>query len=117
MIIFWLFVKYFAAFLAVVVFYEWLAGWLGGVTTVEAVRMFIAAFGVLAGIIVLMARRRGGFIIAVAIVLFWSLVIFGASGETAIIILAIAAAVFFAGVIVTIAELFMTRWQAARKRS
>lgn len=109
MIVFWLFMKYFVAFIAAVLFYLWLTGWLGSVTTTEAVLTFMAVFAAVAAVSFLVVKRRGGFVLAVALAVFWSLVIFGAAGRTAVGILILAGAALFVVLAVTIAEAFVVR--------
>ncbi len=109
MVVLWLFVKYLTAFIAVVVFYEWLVGWLSHVTTAEAVFTFIAAVGAVSALIFLVANRRKGVIVAVAVIVFWSLVMFGAAGTTAMRILAGAAVALAVAAVVALFEFLMRR--------
>ena len=97
------------------VFIKWLGGWLSGATTTEAALTFAAALGAVATSLVLLAHGRKGVIIAVAIIVFWALVMFGASGPTAINIIALAVAALAVAAAVVLAESFIGRWRAARK--
>jgi hypothetical protein len=92
MIILGLFLLYLAATGAAFGSIEWLVRWFGGATMTEAGLTFGAVLGAVASILVLVAYGRWGFIVAVAVIVFWSLVIFGAEGTTAIHIIRLAAA-------------------------
>jgi hypothetical protein len=115
MIILGLFLINLAATAVAFVFIKWLGRWFGGGTMTDAALMFAAAFGAVATILVLIGHRRQGVIIAVAIVVFWSLVIFGASGVTAINIIVLAVAALAVAAAVTLAESFIGRRRAARR--
>ncbi len=110
-----LFLIHLVATVASFVFIEWLGRWLSGATMTETALMFAMAFGAVATILVLVAHRRGGVIIAVAIIAFWSLVMFGASGRTAVNIIAVAVAALAVAAAVVLAESFIGRRRAARK--
>src|SRR5215470_19387538 len=94
---------------------EWLVRWLGGATMTEAALTFGAVLGAVASILVLAAYGRWGVIVAVAVIVFWSLVIFGARGTTAFNIIAIAAAILVVAAVVVLVESFMARRRTARK--
>jgi hypothetical protein len=89
------------------VFIEWLVRWLGGATATESALMFAAIIGTVAIILVLITHRRGGVIIAVAVIAFWSLAIFGASGATAVNIIAAAFVALAVAAAVVLAESVM----------
>ena len=114
-IILGLFLIHLAATVGAFVFIESLVRWLNGASMTEAALMFGAAFGAVATILVLLAHRRGGVIIAVAIVVFWSFVMFGASGPTAIHIAALAVAALVVAAVLVLAESSIRRRWAARK--
>jgi hypothetical protein len=99
----------------VFVFIEWIVRWLGGATMTESALMFAAVIGVVAILLVLITHRRGGVIIAVAVIAFWCLAIFGASGPTAVNIIAFAFAALAAAAVVVVAEAVMGRRGAARR--
>jgi hypothetical protein len=115
MILLGLFLIHLVAAAVAFVFIELLGHWLSGATMTDAALMFAAAFGAVATILILIAHGRQGVIIAVAIITFWSLVIFGASGATAINIIALAIAALAVAAAVVLAESFIGRQQAARK--
>ncbi len=117
MIILGLFLIHLAEAVAAFVFFEWLLRWLSGATITEAVLTFAAVSGAVATMFVLVANRRGGVIIAVAIIVFWSFVIFGAAGTTAIRILAAGAAALVVATAAVLVETFMVRWRTARNQS
>jgi len=114
MIILGLFLIHLAESVAAFVFIEWLARWLGGVTTIDAVLTFAAVSGAVATMIVLAANGRGGIIIAAAVIVFWSFMIFGATGPTVITILAVVATALLVAAAMVLAESFLVRWRAAR---
>jgi len=116
MIVLGLFLTHLAASVAAFVSIEWLVRWLGGATVTEAVLMFTAVSGAVATMVVLVANGRGGVIIAVAVIVFWSFVMLGAAGTTAIRIVAVAVAALLVAAAVVVVESFMVRWRAARKR-
>lgn len=97
------------------VFIEWFVRWLGGATMTESALMFAAVIGAVAILLVLITHRRGGVIIAVAVIAFWSLAIFGASGQTAVNIIAFAFATLAVAAAVVVAEAGMGRRRAARQ--
>jgi hypothetical protein len=106
MIVFAIFLEYLFAFAVALVFFEWFVSWFGSVSTVVAVLTFTAAFVAVAAVLVLLVDGLlWGIIVAVAIILFWSFVIFGATGATAIYVLVFAGALLFVGVMVAIARL------------
>jgi hypothetical protein len=115
MIIFGLFLIYLAATGAAFGSIEWLVRWLGGATMTEAALTFGVVFGAVASILVLVAYGRWGVVVAVAVIVFWSLVIFGAGGTTAFNIIALAAATLVVAAAVVLVETFMARRRAARK--
>jgi hypothetical protein len=114
MIILALFLLHLAEAVAAYVFFEWLVRWFSGATMTDAVLMFAAVVAAVATFIVLVSRRRGGFIVAIAVIMFWSFIIFGAAGPTAINILAVAASALVVAASVVLVESFMARWRAAR---
>src|SRR5260370_29303179 len=91
---------------------EWVVRWLGGATMTEAALTFSAVLGAVASILVLAAHGRWGVIVAVAVIVFWSLVIFGAGGTTATNIIALAAATLVVAAAVVLVE---SRRLAVRK--
>jgi hypothetical protein len=96
-------------------FIEWLVRWLGGATMTESALIFAAVIGAVAIILVLITHQRGGVIIAVAVIAFWSLAIFGASGPTAVNIIVAAFAALAVAAVVVVAESVVGRWRVARK--
>ena|SRR5215470_5902070 len=116
MIILGLFLLHLAESIAAFVFIEWLARWLGGVTTTEAVLTFAAVSGAVATMIVLAANGRTGVIIAVAVIMFWSFMIFGTAGGTAMTILTVAATALLVSAAMVLAESFLARARAARNQ-
>jgi hypothetical protein len=115
MIILGLFLIHLAEAAVAFVFIERLARWLGGATMTESAFMFAAVIGVMASILILITHGRGGVIIAVAIVAFWSLAIFGASGPTTVNVIAVAFAALALAAAVALAESVIGRRRAARK--
>jgi hypothetical protein len=97
------------------VFIEWLVRWLGGATMTKSALMFAAVIGAVAIVLVLITHRRGGVIIAVAVIAFWSLAIFGASGPTAVNVIVAAFAALAVAAAVVVSESVMGRRRAARK--
>jgi len=112
MIVLSLFLGYFLPFVAAFIFWEWLIGWLQGVTWTTAFLPFTATIVAAAIALILLADGLGGIMSVVAVILFWSFVIFGAQGVTAIVILVLAGALLFAGVAVAI-----TRWRLVPARA
>ena|SRR5215468_6357184 len=115
MIMLGLFLIYLAATGAGFVFIERLVRWFGGATMTEAALTFSAVLGAVASILVLVAYGRWGVIVAVAVIVFWSLVMFGAGGTTAFNIIAIAAATLVVAAAVVLVQSFMVRRRATRK--
>jgi len=115
MIVLGLFLIHLVATAVAFVFIELLGHWTSGATMTDAALMFGAAFGAVATILILLAHGRQGVIIAVVIVVFWALVIFGASGATAINIIALAVAALAVAAAFVLAESFIGRRRAARK--
>jgi hypothetical protein len=115
MIILGLFLIHLAEAAVAFVFIEWLVRWLGGATMTESALMFAAGVGAMASLLVLITHRRGGVIIVVAVVAFWALFIFGASGPTAVNIIAVAFGALALAAAVVLAESVAGRWRAARK--
>src|SRR5260370_7314772 len=89
MIILGLFLIYLAATGAAFGFIDWLVRWFGGATMTEAALTFGAVLGAVASMLVLGAYGRWGGIVPVAVIVFWSLVIFGAVGTTAVNLIAL----------------------------
>jgi hypothetical protein len=116
MIVFGLFLLHLAEYVAAYLSIDWLVRWFSSATIPEVILTFVAAFGAVAATMVLMAKGRGGVVIAVAIVVFWSLVIFGATGSTAIVVLVLAAGTIFSAAAVALVEPFMVRRQATRNQ-
>jgi hypothetical protein len=116
MIILGLFLIHLAESVAAFVFIGLLARWFGSVTVIEAVLTFAAISGAVATMIVLVANGRGGVIIAVAVIVFWSFMIFGTAGATAMTILAVAATVLLVAAAMVLAESFLERSRAARNQ-
>src|SRR5262252_6478859 len=110
MIILGLFLIHLAESIAAFVFIEWLARWLGGVTTTEAVLTFAAVSGAVATMIVLAANGRTG------VIIFWSFMIFGTAGGTAMTILTVAATALLVSAAMVLAESFLARARAARNQ-
>jgi hypothetical protein len=108
-IILGLFLMHLAEFVGAFVLIEWLVRWSGSATTTEAALMFGAASVAMATVAVLVARGRLGVIIAVAVMVFWSLVIFGARGAVAINILALAGAILVVAATLVLIESFLAR--------
>lgn len=115
MIVLGLFLIHLLEAAAALLFIEWLVRWLGGATVTESALMFAAVLGAAAILLVLITHRRGGLIIAVAVIAFWSLAIFGASGPTAVNIIVAAFTALAIAAAVVLAESVMGRWRAARK--
>jgi hypothetical protein len=116
MIMLGLFLLYLAATGAGFGSIEWLVRWLGGATMTEAALTFGAVLGAVVSILVLVAYGRWGVIVAVAVIVFWSLVIFGAGGTTAINIIELAAATLVVAAAAVLVQSFMARRRAARSR-
>jgi hypothetical protein len=116
MIILGLFLIHLAEAAGAFVFIEWLARWFGGATMTESALLFAAVIGAVAALLVLITHQRGGVIIAVAIVAFWSVAIFGASGPTAVNIIAAASGVLAVAAAVALAESVIGRRRAAASR-
>jgi len=114
MIILGLFLLYLAGTGAAFGSIEWLVRWLGGATMTEAALTLSAVLGAVASILVLVAHGRWGVIVAVAVIVFWSLVIFGAGGTTAINIIELAAATLVVAASVVLVQSFVMRRRAAR---
>jgi hypothetical protein len=114
MIILGLFLIHLVEAAGVFVFAEWLVRWLGGATMVESALMFAAVIGAVTTLLVLITHQRGGVIIAVAIIAFWSLAIFGASGPTAVNIIVVAFAALAVAATMVLAESVSGRRRAAR---
>jgi len=74
--------------------------------------MLGVASGAAATVAVLVAHGRLGVIAVVAVIVFWSIVIFGATGTTAINVIAIAGAVLVVAATVVLIESFMARREA-----
>jgi hypothetical protein len=115
MIMLGLFLIYLAATGATFGSIEWLVRWLGGATMTEAALTFSVVLGAVASILVLVAHGRWGVIVAVAVVVFWSLVIFGAGGTTAFNIIVLAGISLVVAAAAVLAESFMVRRRANRK--
>jgi hypothetical protein len=115
MILLGLFLIHLAAAVAAFVFIEWLGRWFSDATMTDAALMSAAAFGAVATILILIAHGRQGLIIAAAIITFWALVMFGASGPTAVTIIVLAVAALAVASAVVLAESFIARRRAARK--
>jgi len=115
MIILGLFLIHLAEAAGAFVFIEWLVRWFGGATMTESAILFAAVIGAVASLLVLITHQRGGVIIAVAIIAFWCVAIAGASGPTAVNIIAVAFAVLAAAAAVVLAESVVGRRRAARK--
>jgi hypothetical protein len=114
MIMLGLFLLYLAATGATFGSIEWLVRWLGGATMTEAALTFGAVLGAVASILVLAVYGRWGVIVAVAVIVFWSLFIFGAAGTTAINIIALAAGALVVAAAAVLVQSFMGRRRAAR---
>jgi hypothetical protein len=114
MIMLGLFLLYLAATGATFGSIGWLVRWLGAATMTEAALTFGAVLGAVASILVLTVYGRWGVIVAVAVIVFWSLVIFGAAGTTAINIIGLAAAALVVAAAVVLVQSFMGRRRAAR---
>jgi hypothetical protein len=93
---------------------EWLVRWFGSATMTEAALTFGAVLGAVASILVLVAHGRWGVIVAVAVIVFWSLVIFGAGGTTAFNIIAFAVATLVVAAAVVLVQSFIVHRRAAR---
>jgi hypothetical protein len=101
-----LFLRYFLAFVAAVVLFEWLVGRVGGVWIAVAVIATMGAFIAAVALLVPVADGLlGGVIIAVGVILFWSFAIFDVAGATRIFVLVLSGALLFAGVLAAIARL------------
>jgi len=111
-IILGLFLMHVAEFVGTVMLIEWLVRWLASATTAEAALMLGVASGAAATVAVLVAHGRLGVIAVVAVIVFWSIVIFGATGTTAINVIAIAGAVLVVAATVVLIESFMARREA-----
>lgn len=117
MIILGLFLIHLAATVVAFMFIRSLGRWLGGATMIEAGLTLAAAAGAVAAILILVAHGRKGVIITLAIVAFWSVAIFGASGRTAINIIALAgAALAIAAAAVVVESLVARRRERAARR-
>jgi hypothetical protein len=116
MIILGLFLIHLAEAAGAFVFIEWLVRWFGGATVTESALLFAAVIGAVAALLVLITHQRGGLIIAAAIIAFWSVAIFGASGQTAVNIIAVAFAVLAVAAAVVLAESVMGSRRASASR-
>jgi hypothetical protein len=116
MIMLGLFLLYLAATGATFGSIEWLVRWFSGATMTEAALTFSAVLGAVASILVLAAYQRWGVIVAVAVIVFWSLVIFGARGTTAINIIELAAATLVVAAAVVLVQSFMARRRRPESR-
>lgn len=115
MIILALFLIHLLEAAGVFVFTEWLVRWLGGATMTESALMFAVVIGAVATLLVLITHQRGGVIVAVAVIAFWSLAIFGASGPTAVNIIVAAFAALAVAAAVVVVESVMGRRRVARR--
>jgi hypothetical protein len=115
MIILGLFLIHLLETAAAFVFIERLVRWLGGATMTESALMFAAVIGAVATLLVLITHRRGGVIVAVAVIAFWSLAIFGASGPAAVNVIVIAFAALAVAAALVVAESMMGRRRVARR--
>ena len=111
-IILGLFLMHVAEFVGAVMLIEWLLRWLASATTAEAALMFGVASVAAATVAVLVTHGRLGVIAVVAVIVFWSIVIFGATATTAINVIAIAGAVLVVAATVVLIESFMARREA-----
>jgi hypothetical protein len=97
-----LFMLCLAAFVAVIFAIRWLSGFLASASTIDSVT-FIAVLGGGTAIVILARAGLGGIAIAAAILVFWSLLLFGVDYVTvtttidvcALLLCAAAAAVLF----------------------
>ena len=108
-IILGLFLMHLAEFVGAFVLIQWLVRWFGSATTAEAALMFGAVSGAMATVAVLVAHGRLGIIVAVAVMVFWSILIFGARGTTAINVVALAGAILVVAATVVLVESLMAR--------
>jgi uncharacterized membrane protein len=103
-----LFLLSLAAFIAVLFLIQWLAGFLASVAVTGSVESIIALGGI--GAMAVLARHDlGGIVIAVAIMVFWSLLLFGTESTTLMPTLTIAAAALYAAAAVALVEGFLRR--------
>jgi hypothetical protein len=103
-----LFVLYLAAFIAVLVSIEWLTDFLAHATMVESVT-FIAALGGGTAIVILARAGLGGITIVVAILVFWSLLLFGGDYVTVATTIDVSAAVLCAAAAAILSESLLRR--------
>lgn len=101
-----LYLLYLAAFIAVLYAIQWLLAELSGLTSANSAE-FITAAGGMAAIAVLIRCDLGGIVIAVAILVFWSLLLFGTGSACLTVTLTIAAAALYAAAAATIIESFL----------
>jgi hypothetical protein len=97
------FLLYLAVFIAVLYAIEWLLGVLSSITVTNSAEC-IVALGGMGAIAVLIRYNLGGIVIAVAIIVFWSLLLFGAGSAHMTATLMLAAAALYAAAAATIME-------------
>jgi hypothetical protein len=97
------FLLYLAVFIAVLYAIEWLLGVLSNITVTNSTE-FIVALGGMGAIAVLIRHNLGGIVIAVAIMVFWSLLLFGTGRPHLTATLLLAAAALYAAAAATIME-------------
>jgi hypothetical protein len=97
------FLLYLAVFIAVLYAIEWLLGVLSSITVTNSAEC-IVALGGMGAIAVLIRYNLGGIVIAVAIMVFWSLLLFGAGSAHMTTTLLLAAAALYAAAAATIME-------------
>jgi hypothetical protein len=103
-----LFILYLAAFAAVLLSIQWLSGFLANASTIDSVT-FIAVLGGGLAIVILAREGLGGVTIWVAIVVFWTLLLFGADYVTVTTTIDISAAVLCAAAATILSESLLRR--------
>jgi hypothetical protein len=99
-----------AAFIAVMFAIKWVLGFLASVTATGSVE-FAVALGAMGAIAILARYNQAGVVITVAIMVFWSLLLFGAESVTLRPTLTLGAAVLYASAALTVME-DLLRWRA-----
>lgn len=104
------FLLYLAAFVAVLFAIQWLVGFVASITAIGSVA-FVIALGAMGAIAILARHNLAGIVVVVAIMVFWSLLLFGAESTTLVPTLTLAAAALYAAAAVTLVQAYR-RWRA-----
>jgi hypothetical protein len=95
-----------AAFIVVLMSINWLTGFLASATTTDSVTFVAIVSGGLA-IVILARAGLGGIAIAVAILIFWSLLIFGVDYVTVTATIDVSALLLCAAAVAVLAQSFL----------